>query len=716
MFHCVIGNFKVHPLVMAMTMLASPFIYAEPTEKGEILPTIELKADSEQQANTYAANTASTALPLKLNIKEIPQSVSVITQQRMQDQGLTTLVEVAENVTGVNVNRYETNRGGLYSRGFVIDNYIIDGIPTTYSLPWSSGEIFSSTAIYDHIDVVRGSTGLTTGTGNPSAAINMVRKRATSKIPAATIEVSGGSWDNYRVLGDISNRLNQSGSLRGRAVAQYEQGDSYTDLLSKQRLTLLLTGEADLTDSTLLSAGVSYQEDDPRGPMWGGLPAYFSDGSRTTWWKGLTTSQDWTRWNVKYTNWFADLTQKINENWNVKLAYSHGKREADSKLFYVSGNPDKTTGLGLSGFAGAYDVNVDQDDVTLQLDGQFNLFGQNHRVVAGYQYLNQDFIALGRSVQDISTSSIYAWNTSLPEPAWGAWTPAEKYTVKQNAVFAATQLTLLDPLKLILGGRVTQYEKNLPLKKKTIEYDHEFIPYAGLIYDINPTYSAYVSYTSIFQPQDAKDINNNYLDPIEGNSTEIGVKSSWFDQRLNGSLAIFQIKQDHLAQSIGEKIPGTNNEDAYRAAEGTESKGFELELSGKVTDQWNITAGYSQYKATDANGADVNSQLPRKQIQTYTTYQLPDKWEALTIGGGINWQSETYIKASNAPKNADSRVEQGAYALVNLMAKYKISKDFSAQLNINNVFNQDYYGVFPTYGQITQGAPRNATLTFRYHF
>ncbi len=108
---------------------------------------------------------------------------------------MSTLVEVAENVTGVSVNRYETNRGGIYSRGFVVDNYIIDGIPTTYSLPWSSGEIFSSMALYDHIDVVRGATGLTFGAGNPSAAINMVRKRATSTEPTANVEVSAGSWE-----------------------------------------------------------------------------------------------------------------------------------------------------------------------------------------------------------------------------------------------------------------------------------------------------------------------------------------------------------------------------------------------------------------------------------------------------------------------------------------------------------------------------------------
>lgn len=417
--------FKTHPLVLAMAVLLPSVAYAESsTESTAQLPTIKIQAESENLKQAYTVEKSSTALPLNLTLKEIPQSVSVVTQQRMQDQGLTTLVEVAENVTGITVNRYETNRGGLYSRGFVVDNYIIDGIPTTYSLPWSSGEIFSSTAIYDHIEVVRGATGLTTGAGNPSAAINMARKRATSKEPAANIEVSGGSWNNYRVMGDIANSLNDSGSLRGRAVAQYEQGDSFTDLLSKERLTLLLTGEADLTESTLLSAGVSYQEDDPRGPMWGGLPVFFSDGSRTHLSKSATTTQDWTRWNVKYTNWFADLTQKINDDWNVKLSYAHGKREAESKLFYVSGNPDKTTGLGLSGFAGSYKVNVDQDNITLQTDGVFNLFGRDHKAVVGYQYSNQEFEALGRSGTTEAVGSIYDWNASLPEPVWGAWAPS----------------------------------------------------------------------------------------------------------------------------------------------------------------------------------------------------------------------------------------------------------------------------------------------------
>ncbi|MFI7919302.1 TonB-dependent siderophore receptor, partial [Acinetobacter baumannii] len=86
-----------------------------------------------------------------------------------------------------------------------------------------------------------------------------------------------------------------SGTVRGRAVAQYEQGDSYTDLLSKEKLSLLLSAEADLSENTLLSGGVTYQEDDPRGTMWGGFPGWFSGGTKANWTKNIPTSAVWGR-------------------------------------------------------------------------------------------------------------------------------------------------------------------------------------------------------------------------------------------------------------------------------------------------------------------------------------------------------------------------------------------------------------------------------------
>lgn len=715
------NRFQINALAFAIAMTTFS-VHAESeqtsTEEGQTLPTIQVHAKNKSTSKTsYTAGQTETALPLGLSVRDVPQSVSVITQQRLQDQKLSTLVEVAENVTGVSVNRYETNRGGIYSRGFVIDNYIIDGVPTTYSLPWSSGEIFSSTALYDHIDVVRGATGLMYGAGNPSAAINMVRKRATSKEPTANMEVSAGSWGNYRVMGDIANSLNQSGTVRGRAVAQYEKGNSYTDLVKKEKLSVLLSAEADLSENTLLSGGITYQEDDPRGPMWGGLPVWFSDGSKTNWSKNTTTSADWTRWNVKYTNLFADLTHKFNENWSTKLSYSHGKRDADSKLLYVSGSVDKNTGLGLSPYAASYDVGVEQDNVSLQLNGHFDLWGLEQKVVLGYQYSKQDFTAYGRSATSaISIGNFYQWTGNISEPTWSSWSLSEKYNVEQNALFAATYLNPIEPLKVILGGRVTDYQKNVYGTATPIKYNHEFIPYAGIIYDFNNVYSAYASYTSIFQPQDEKDYAGNYLDPIKGNSAEVGLKSAWFDGHLNGTLALYHIKQDNLAQAAGQVLRSNGTlETYYNPASGATSKGFEVEMSGQITPNWNITAGYSQFTAKDSSNADINTQLPRKTIQTFTTYKLSGSLEKLTIGVGVNWQSSTYINATN-PQGVKEKFEQVSYALVNLMARYQISKDLSAQLNVNNVFNQDYYGVFPAYGQITLGAPRNTTFTLQYKF
>lgn len=720
---------RLHHLTLAIAIIASGSAQAaseQPVEGDQnTLPKITLTAQAKSQATkSYTAPKTTSALPIGGSVREIPQSVSVITQQRIEDQGLSTLVDVAQNVTGINVQRYETSRGSLHARGFAIDNYQIDGVPTRYEQPWSSGEIFTSTALFERFDVVRGATGLMTGPGNPSAAINMIRKRATSKKTTANLEVSGGSWDTYRTMGDVSGALNEAGTARLRGVVEYQQNESWVDLLNNQKLTTLLTGEVDITDNTLLSAGISYQQDEARSPMWGGLPVWYSDGSRAKWSHSKTTSADWTRWDTDYTNWFADLTQHFNENWSAKLSFSHGERNGDSKLLYLSGFPDRTTGLGIGAFAGSYKTQTTQDDVSLQINGDFDFFGIPQNLAFGYINSNQDFKSDSRAAHFNCGPKCFApavgnfnqWNGSYPAPTWGAPTFYEKSETKQDAIYAAARLSPYEPLKFILGGRLSNFEKTGAVYytpgSYSIKHSSEFTPYAGIIYDINSLLSVYSSYTSIFQPQSEQDINGTVLDPIEGNSLETGIKTSLLDGRLNGTLSLFKIQQDNLAQEAG-KLP--NNNIYYRAAKGAESKGFELELSGTITPDWNLTAGYSQFKATDAKGQDINKALPRKQIQAFTTYRLPGKLDDLTIGGGVNWQSSTYVLAPN-PSKVEERVQQGSYAIANLMARYQITPEMSAQLNINNLFDEEYYGIFEAYGQTTWGAPRGATLMLRYKF
>ncbi|PUA17332.1 ferric-rhodotorulic acid/ferric-coprogen receptor FhuE [Glaciimonas sp. PCH181] len=711
--------------------LATPLAaHSQSAEQSAVtLPEIQVKAqtlgETTEGTGSYTTGKTKTATPLSMSLRDTPQSVSVVTQQRIEDQGLMTVTDIVNNVTGISVNQYETNRAKFTARGFDIDNLQIDGIPTTWDQAWSSGEVASSLAIYDRVEVVRGATGLMTGSGNPSAAINLVRKRADSKEFKGSAEIGVGSWGERRALIDLFTPLNQTGTVRARVVGEYKQGDSWVDLMHSKNQTVYATIEADLTPNTLLSAGFSQQDTAPKGPMWGGLPYWYTDGSKTNWDRSKTSAAGWTRWDTSYQNTFVNLEHRFDNGWKLSTSYSHGDRTGDSYLLYLSGVPDRTTGLGMNSFAGSYKTHTQQDDIGLHVSGPFELAGRKHEAAFGYMYSEQKFNSDSRAADSSApVGDFNNWNgAAYPEPTWGAPSFYEGSITKQQALFGVVRFSLADPLKLIIGARVTNYEKtghgvNTP--EYALKNNREVTPYAGLVYDINETYSSYVSYTDIFQPQNLKDFGGKSLDPIIGKSTEAGIKGEFLDGRLNASLALFQIKQDNLGQEAGlvdrDGAGPLAPEPYYRAVKGATSNGFELDVSGELARGWNASVGYTQFKATDASGADINSVYPRQLFRVFTTYRLPGDWNALTVGGGVNWQGRTYTVDPNAPASTNGMIEQKSYSLVNLMARYEFTKQLSAQLNVNNVLDTKYFGMFPAYGALTYGAPRNATLTLKYRF
>ena len=163
-------------------------------------------ADSTEQ--DYNAKTTSSGTKMTLVQRDIPQSVSITTQQRMKDQKLETLGDVLKNTTGVFESAADSDRSTYYSRGFMIDNYMVDSIPTMFEARWNLGDALSDTAMYERIEVVRGATGLMTGAGDPGATVNMVRKKADSKTVTGNVSASYGSWNKQRYVGDFSTPLN----------------------------------------------------------------------------------------------------------------------------------------------------------------------------------------------------------------------------------------------------------------------------------------------------------------------------------------------------------------------------------------------------------------------------------------------------------------------------------------------------------------------------
>ncbi|MGL4430615.1 MAG: TonB-dependent receptor domain-containing protein, partial [Silvania sp.] len=218
------------------------------------------------------------------------------------------------------------------------------------------------------------------------------------------------------------------------------------------------------------------------------------------------------------------------------------------------------------------------------------------------------------------------------------------------------------------------------------------------------------SYTSIFQPQNYRDSSGKYLSPITGNNYEAGLKSDWMNSRLTTTLSVFRIEQDNLGQSTGQMIQGSTDT-AYKSVDGTVSKGVEFEINGALTDNWQMTFGATRYVAEDNEGKAVNPNLPRTTVKLFTSYRLPVMPE-LTVGGGVNWQNGVYTY-QDTPYGT-WRASQGSYALVDLFTRYQVTKNFSLQGNLNNLFDKTYDTNVE--GEIVYGEPRNVSVTASYQF
>ncbi|MEL0168560.1 MAG: TonB-dependent siderophore receptor [Pseudomonadaceae bacterium] len=722
---------QLRPLTLAIHLLAAGSavaalpVAAQPADEEVLLAPISVTGQGERSAVTedtgsYTTEAARTATPLSLSPRETPQSVTVVTQQKIEDQDLGTVLDVVNNTVGISVNRYETSRAQFNARGFNINALMIDGVPTIWEQPWSSGEIFSSLAMYDRVEVVRGANGLMSGSGDPSASINMVRKRASSTVPTGSLSVSGGTWDTYGALGDVSFALNEAGTVRARLVGEYNDGNSWIDLHSNQNSTLYGTMDIDLTPDTTLWFGMSHQENKSNSPMWGGLAYWYHDGSKTDWSRSKTTSAKWSFWDSSYETRFVNLDHYFANDWQLNLSYSRGERESESYLFYVYTYASQPGSAPINTYPGMYKTRTVQEDYSARMNGPFSLFGREHELAFGYIHSEQEFDADTRFATTgwggIPDFDSYEGN--FPAPIWSDLTTYGYGDLTQTGAYAAVRLNIADDLKVILGARDSTYKKtsdDIYSDPTRTDVGHELTPYAGVIYDLNDTLSVYASYTDIFQPQTERDRNGQQIVPIIGKSYEAGLKGEFYDGRLNASVAVFQIEQDNLAADDPtiDFIPGTT-EAAYIASEAT-SKGFELEVNGELAAGWNVGAGYTQFKVKDAEGDATNTRFPTKLLRSFTTYQLPGEWSRLTIGGGVNWQDSIYTYATN-PSGDLEKVEQDAYALVNLMARYDITDNLSAQLNANNVTDEKYFDIFNAYGAMTYGAPRSLTATAKYRF
>lgn len=667
----------------------------------------------------YTVNeTIDTATGLGLTLLETPQSVSVMTAQRIQDLDISSIADAVMQTPGLTSKAFDSTRNTFSARGFDIDKFQLDGVPVAWSLAGDSGETITDVAIYERIEVVRGATGLLTGVGEPSASVNLVRKHANARELSGYINGGIGSWSKRFVSGDVTTPIDAAGNVRVRFVAKKELSDSFRDLAEEDKTVLYGVLDADITNSLTLSLGSSYQDNNPTASTWGALPPLFTDDTPTDWDRGTTTAADWTRWDSTSKNHFASLTQQFNNGWQLKVNLNHNDNRAQTRLLYIYGAADKDSGEGLFAWPYNSDGFSKQTSVDIQLQGSYSLLGRQHEFVVGaLDSKQQSEVQTYAALVWPGTGNFYQWDGSVAEPAWDSTAvQAVDLDTDQTGFYAATRFAITEQLKLIAGGRYTEWQRQGLNYGAELNFgDDKFVPYVGLTYQVADNHMLYASHTEIFTPQNAYDRNGDFLEAVVGSNQEIGIKSSYLDGAVQTAFAVFRIEQDNLAQADNDYNDPANNFFPSFAAKGAESKGFELEVIGRLNEQWNLSAGYSQFNAQDRDGADINANHPRKKLNLFSTYEFSELLAGLTVGGGLSWESESYSDILALPTaGTPYRIKQDSYVLANLMARYEINQQLSVQLNLHNLFDETYYSGLTQ--QYNYGAPRNFSLGASWAF
>lgn len=644
----------------------------------------------------------------ELSVREIPQSVSVVTRPLMNDQNAQTLGQAMQMATGIVVVPYGNGVIDFTARGFQIDQYQFDGLSARGAIGSYSTSSFD-TALFDRIEVLRGAAGLLQGAGEPAGTINMVRKRAQKDFTVAGA-LSAGSWNAYRGEVDVTGGLAQDGRLRGRFVAVRDTRDSYIDLSYANKSVLYGTLEFDVTPSTTLSAGVT----DQRGtsmPNYG-LPTYTGSAGLLNVSRSTFLGDAWNKQKESTTRYFADLEHRLDNGGQVRLAWSHLQRDtyqATSAFSRSQVNP--ATGNLARMEASRLNTRDRDEAVDAYVSTPFEAWGLQHNVLLGVSFRDSTLQTNGN---DVTISNNIYNHVPVQEPVWDPLEAGADTTRKESSTYGQLRLKVAENATIVAGGRVSWWDYSEVDSTYNTRIDGRFTPYGGLIFDLSPSTTVYASYASIYKPQADKVYGGGFVKPRQGDQYEVGIKQAWLNGRLNGQAALFQITDKN--RSVDDPSPDhvdPNGIDYYSVPLGkVRSEGLEAELSGRVTQNWDLVAGYAftstkyLFDLTTSNiGLAVSPGTPRNSVKLWSNHKLPQGWSA---GLGVVYASRIYAQSAN------TRWEQGGVTTASARVGYQINRNLDIALNASNLFDKTYYArISGGQRQNYYAEPRNVTLTLR---
>ncbi|MEC4721249.1 TonB-dependent siderophore receptor [Noviherbaspirillum sp. CPCC 100848] len=697
-----------------------------------MLPTVTVNANADADTATTENSGSFTTRGATVfkgveSIRDIPQPVTVITRQVMNERASMDLHDVLQYTTGVAVDYTDSERVTYHSRGFQIDALQIDGLTINQT---GSAFVQPDTAVLDRVEILRGASGMIRGSGNPSATVNLVRKRP-AKAFQGSAQLSAGSWDRRRLEADVSTPVNEAGTVRTRFVAVKDKKDFFQDVKQEDREVFYGVVEADLGPNTTLAASLQHTDLKATG-AWGNLPRNF-DGSSLNLPRSTYLGSDWNTWNRENQQAYLELLHRFDNDWSIKAnaAYTRLKLN-DFKQTYFTRN--STTNPYLFSVASAQYIGAQSDQISagITANGPFGFLGRKHELVVGAETVrNKSRDSWGRGslypqTVDIRTFDPHSTYAERFIDLSGV-APSKPVYIDQQGIFATARFSITDPLTAIIGSRVSwyEYDSRVPPANASVvtrsKNNGEITPYAGLVVDFTKEISGYASYTEIFTPQTVLNASGSVLNPVTGEDYEIGLKGEFLNGRLNASMGLFRINNTGRSVEDTTSInpcPPSNLTGYCRVAGGEQrSEGWEFELAGEVARGWQVFGGYTNTRTkhirdTAANtGQPLRSIDPKHQFRLFSTVSLNRLVPGLTVGGGMQIQSDSYVTAGNITSR------QGGYSVYNAMLGYRINRNYSLQVNVNNLFDKVYYKKIAATGIANYyGDPRNVMVTLRGDF
>jgi outer-membrane receptor for ferric coprogen and ferric-rhodotorulic acid len=651
-------------------------------------------------------------------LRDIPQTISIISREQIRQQNDTDLAEALENAAGITAVRSDSMDERFYSRGYQITSFHIDGGAAMTSMINSLALFLGTPDLneYDHIEVLRGADALFSGLGNPGGTINLIRKHPLGTADF-TFSGSAGSWGNERAELDLTGPLGFGGALRGRLDGVYQDRNYFYDTASLRRRKLFAALEIDVTPRTLLTLGGSYQSDDAV-PVFAGVPLY-NDGSDPHLPRNTSLGFDWAFYRTRLREFYMQLRHEFAPGWKVKANAAAWNESVDYGFAAFTVPVDPLT-HGIPQIPAASFTSRPNTEQQLGFDitftGTFDWFGRHEEAAFGGDFtrlvdslLFDEFDHVGPPL-----ANVFAYNSALyADPrSGGSLTQNARFssTYRQLGAFASLRLYLDDHWSIVGGGRISSNRTfsrvgvfapvlGLHVSASAEVGDSAMVtPYAGVTYHVDDHYSVYASYADIYTTMGiAQRSDGKLIGTARGTDLEVGTKGVWRDGAVNGSVVLYDVAQRNVPiRDLTAVGPGSIYCCFFTGT--NRSRGVDVELGGQLTPGWLLAAGYTFNANHAAAGGALSSITPRHLLKLWTSKSLPGYLYRWSVGGSLRVQSSQWqefpcpVTLSACPAGSlPVRSVQGTYAVADLRASYQIHPRWQAALTVSNVFDRIYY-------------------------